>query len=300
MQFKPVANSKKVEENDRWVAVIPPVGGGKTISVSISLKDSQNQTGNYPRVKPILIKTANNGTGEVLINELMASNTTTIADPAGEYDDWVELYNPGTSAVMLTGKYLTDKLTNLPKWKFETPSLYITAGEHLLVWCDEDQTQVGLHTNFKLSASGEEMAIVAEDGVSIIDGISFGAQSNNVSFGRYPDGNNNLQAMPPTPGQMNKTIGVEEQNSQKLLELAVVPNPSRGSATIQFVLNKSQDVTIKLFDQQGFETILKPCQALLPGQHSLPLQLMDLKPGVYIVQIIGEFGLASTRLVVLR
>ncbi|HSR87832.1 MAG TPA: CotH kinase family protein, partial [Pontiella sp.] len=48
----------------------------------------------------------------VVINEWMADNDTTLADPAdGDYEDWFELYNPGTGTVDLGGCYLTDELT---------------------------------------------------------------------------------------------------------------------------------------------------------------------------------------------
>ncbi len=33
---------------------------------------------------------------------MMASNTKTIADPQGEFDDWIELYNSGSEPVELT------------------------------------------------------------------------------------------------------------------------------------------------------------------------------------------------------
>ena len=39
----------------------------------------------------------------LVINEIMASNFTKVADQDGEYDDWVELYNGGSNAVNLSG-----------------------------------------------------------------------------------------------------------------------------------------------------------------------------------------------------
>ena len=35
------------------------------------------------------------GNPPVVINELLASNTKSAADPQGEFDDWIELYNAG-------------------------------------------------------------------------------------------------------------------------------------------------------------------------------------------------------------
>ena len=43
----------------------------------------------------------------VSFNELMANNRSTVADEAGEYEPWIELYNPGCHTVNLEGLYLT-------------------------------------------------------------------------------------------------------------------------------------------------------------------------------------------------
>ena len=45
----------------------------------------------------------------LLINEVMASNSTTKQDPQGEYDDWIELVNHSDSPIDIGGMYLTDE-----------------------------------------------------------------------------------------------------------------------------------------------------------------------------------------------
>jgi len=35
----------------------------------------------------------------LVINEFMASNSDSIQDPQGEFDDWIEIYNFGTNAI---------------------------------------------------------------------------------------------------------------------------------------------------------------------------------------------------------
>jgi hypothetical protein len=127
----------------------------------------------------------------LFINEWMAANTGIVADPAdGEFDDWFEIYNPGVSAVDLTGYRLTDDLAN--RNKFEVPAgIRIPAGGYLLVWADENagqtRTNGDLHVNFRLSQSGEAIALYDPQG-RLIDAITFGAQTANVSQGRIPNG----------------------------------------------------------------------------------------------------------------
>jgi hypothetical protein len=74
----------------------------------------------------------------------------------------------------------------------------------VIIYADDDGTQGPRHTNYKLSASGESLALVDRDGTTIIDKIVFGTQVRDVSYGRYPDGGDAWgfhQA--PTPGASN-------------------------------------------------------------------------------------------------
>ena len=59
------------------------------------------------------------GTGQLLINEFMADNDNAVEDPdeAGAYEDWFEIYNPGSNAVDMSGMYISDNLNNATKWQ---------------------------------------------------------------------------------------------------------------------------------------------------------------------------------------
>ena len=137
----------------------------------------------------------------VFINEWMAGNINYLADPADlNYEDWFELYNPATNTVDLAGYYLTDTLANKVKYLITTNGAHlIPPGGHLLVWADNETSQntVGgvpradLHVNFSLSLGGEAIGLFAADGTPI-DAITFGAQTNDVSQGRFPDGGPNI------------------------------------------------------------------------------------------------------------
>src|SRR5690606_32662758 len=50
--------------------------------------------------------------GDLVINEIMASNVTTVVDQDGEYDDWLELYNNSTETLSLDNLYLSDDPTD--------------------------------------------------------------------------------------------------------------------------------------------------------------------------------------------
>jgi hypothetical protein len=145
----------------------------------------------------------------LVINELMASNSSTIQDPQGQYDDWIEIYNFGSSAINVGGMYLTDDLSSPTKWQFpiNNPSATtIPARGFLLIWADSDTSDSGLHANFQLGADGEEVGIFNTDGSSLIDSITFNKQTADTSYGRYPDADDDLQFMAsPTPGGANNS-----------------------------------------------------------------------------------------------
>jgi hypothetical protein len=146
----------------------------------------------------------------VFINEWMADNTITLADPAdGNFEDWFEIYNPGPGTVDLGGYFLTDNLTN--KFQFEIPNnghYTIPPGGFLLVWADNEDNQnntnrTDLHASFALSKDGEAIGLFAADGTTI-DAVSFGAQFTDASEGRFPNGAASVYALAtPTPRASN-------------------------------------------------------------------------------------------------
>ncbi len=156
----------------------------------------------------------NNGSGpaavQVFINEWMAANTATLADPAdGAFDDWLELYNAGDSAVDLSNWFLTDDLGAPELWRIPTGASIAPHG-FLLVWADNQPEQNGfnnpLHAGFQLAREGESIGLADPDGL-LVDSVSFGAQTNDVSQGRFPDGAPGpyVQMNAPTPGAPNIT-----------------------------------------------------------------------------------------------
>ena len=105
---------------------------------------------------------------DVFISEFSASNAEAFRDGDREYPDWIELYNAGDEAADLTGWYLTDNQDNLTKWTF--PSGTIGPGEFLTVFAsgkDKEDRLDNLHTNFRLSRSGEYLALVQPDATTI-------------------------------------------------------------------------------------------------------------------------------------
>ena len=129
----------------------------------------------------------------VLISELMADNSGYLVDADGDSPDWIELYNTTDGPADLDGWFLTDNAANLTKWRF--PATNMAAGGFLLVFAsDKDRSVAGdeLHTNFKLSAAGEYLALVRPDGVSVESEHTFADQQANVSYGHTFSGGDGI------------------------------------------------------------------------------------------------------------
>ena len=141
----------------------------------------------------------------VVINEFLAgSSKRKTADGGGS--DWIELFNPSTRQVDLSGMNLSDSRQNIHKWSFPDGTIVPPNG-YVLVWADDAKgTAPGLHATFKLSKRGEEIILTAqEDGQEcLVDHVHFEKQTDDVSHGRYPDGTDNWQPLVPSPEQPNR------------------------------------------------------------------------------------------------
>ena len=142
------------------------------------------------------------------INEFVADNGSGgLTDETGSTEDWIELYAPGLAD--LSGYYLTDDSGDLDKWAF--PAMAMNPDSFLVIFAsgnDLTGDPAFLHTNFKLSAGGEYLALTRDDGnggVEVVtefspeypdqeEGFSYGLGSDGVTLGYFDA---------PTPGAIN-------------------------------------------------------------------------------------------------
>jgi len=126
----------------------------------------------------------------VCINEFLTTSMS------GGIDDWIELYNRGTTAVDIGGWHLSDNVADTTKYTFPGGTV-IPAGGYLTV----DETELG----FSLSSTGSEVIVLsAPGGTSGRDYFDYGIQFPDVSQGRFPDGTSNWHFMSsPSRGSSN-------------------------------------------------------------------------------------------------
>ncbi len=160
----------------------------------------------------------------VVINELMASNSTTVMDSAGEFDDWIELYNKSSQDEDISGFFLTDKSDNLTKWTIPVGTI-VPANGYLIIWADEDGSQGDLHANFKLSASGETVILLDPD-TMVVDEVMFGQQTTDMGYARVPNGTGNFVIQGPTFSNNNVNPTAIGPTFEEL-PLSIYPNPAQ-------------------------------------------------------------------------
>lgn len=144
------------------------------------------------------------------LNEIMSSNGTTLADEDGDYEDWIEIFNSGEDPVSLSGFGLSDDEDEPLKWTF--PDTTIQPGEFMMVWAsDKDRATPGseLHTNYGVSAGGEELFLTHSNG-DLLDQSPERELEEDISLGRQPDGTGGwFYFDEPTPSGPNTTDPID-------------------------------------------------------------------------------------------
>lgn len=153
----------------------------------------------------IVMLTPMTAASQVVINEIQASNSTTIADEDGDFEDWIELYNAGSDTIGLGWYGLSDDYNRPFRWVIPS-GVRIAPGEFLLIWASgKDRTgpDGGLHTGFSLAQEGEEVLLTNYNGERV-DEVPPVRIPSDISYGRYPDGSDTWHFFDqPSPGAAN-------------------------------------------------------------------------------------------------
>lgn len=141
--------------------------------------------------------------GRVIISEFMASNDTVLADDQGEFGDWIELYNAGTTTVDLDGWFITDDARVPRRWRL--PEVNLAASEFLVIFAsgkNRVRADEQLHTNFRLRAASDYLALVRPSGSVASEYRPYPEQRPDVSYGMTDSGTEDFLAK-PSPGAAN-------------------------------------------------------------------------------------------------
>jgi len=241
-----------------------------------------------------------------LVNEVMAKNTSGITDEMGEFEDWIELYNGGSAPVDLAGLYLTDALPPKELWKIPagiSEQTTILPNGYLSLIADGQPSGELLHTGFKLNKDGDQVALLKIVGLDtiVIDYLQFGAQTENVSWGRFPDGSDSLKFMPvSSPMEANFWEAPVNSNARSQFmtqQVTIYPVPTDGRLFVQFnnqLIRKNEPVHILIYSNTG--------RLVSTTQHAaaelIELSLFNQPEGIYMVRIIKGKEIFNRKVVV--
>jgi hypothetical protein len=203
---------------------------------------------------------------QLVINEFMPSNKTTVVDAYGEPDDWAELFNYTDTVVHLNGWAITDSFGDRRKFKFKQDS--IKPKGYFIVWLDNDSIQGRNHANFKLKAGGEFL-MITNPAKKTIDSFFYAAIDSNVSYARIPNGTGAFKVRSHTFNRRNDTpspISLILDN-----DILIFPNPSTGIVNIENIDIKEP---IRIYNLKGGNAMV------LTEEKSRQIKLSS---GVYIL-----------------
>jgi hypothetical protein len=213
---------------------------------------------------------------DIVINEFVANASADNNKGA----DWIELYNNTQNIIPLNGIYISDDFEN-PR-KFSIPkNTVIKPDGFVIIWADNENKKNGLHANFKLSASGEEI-ILYHDVYDSLDFVTFEAQYEDSSLARFPNGIGIFRTMVPTLNRHNVIVLPTSILAEKFDEKYVLfPNPAKTQIFINPLINW-EPYTVTLYNSLGVKIIK------INANGFTEFDVSNLESGIYTTEILNE------------
>jgi len=241
-------------------------------------------------------------TATIVINEFLASNETCCGSEIfGSGEDFVELYNYGTAPVNIEGWGFSDSEGIIAT---TAPDTMIPPGGFLILWYT-GETNGFPEIDAKLSSGGE--TVYGEDSSgTMVFSVSFDAQNEDVSYGRYPDGSDTWQQMNPTPGSTNTNLLSNDNSFYSAPEYFSLgqnyPNPFNPQTQFHYDLPKSGNIHLAIYDVLGKEvyTVLNDYQRA--GKHNvlwtgINNKGLQVQSGIYFYRLTTDSEITTKKMV---
>jgi signal transduction histidine kinase len=125
---------------------------------------------------------------DLVINEVVTSNTNSLSVPGLGSPDWVEIYNRSKNDINLNGYILRN--SSKPSTYYVFPDIVIQAGEYLVVYAcskpKEDEIRI-LCTDFNLSKDGVGL-VLYDSNLKVLDEVEVPALETDMSWSRTEKG----------------------------------------------------------------------------------------------------------------
>jgi len=241
-------------------------------------------------------------TATIIVNEFLASNETCCGSEIfGSGEDFVELYNYGTAPINIEGWGFSDSEGSIAT---TAPDTTIPPGGFLIIWYT-GETNGFPEIDAELSSGGE--TVYGEDSSgTMVFSVSFDAQDEDVSYGRYPDGSDTWQQMNPTPGSTNTNLLSNDNSFYSAPEYFSLgqnyPNPFNPQTQFHYDLPKSGNINLGIYDVLGKEvyTVLNGYQRA--GKHNvlwtgINNKGLQVQSGIYFYRLTTDSEITTKKMV---
>lgn len=222
---------------------------------------------------------------QVRLNEIQSSNSSTIADEMGDYDDWIEIYNSSDSEIDIGGLVLKDKVD---VWQIPigNENTVLAPKSYFLLWADDEEHQGLFHTNFKLSASnGEFLGLYLSDSITVIDSLTLPPMSSDQS---YSFCDNLIWDFGFTATPLSENDCYDAISDQIKQNIIIYPNFTNGIVYIKSPEFLNEHIQILVFSSSGHMVINQMIKS-----SRTTLDLNTFSDGIYIITI--NDGMFSTK-----
>ena len=142
-------------------------------------------------------------TASLQINEICPSNIDQWVDPSFNYGGWVELYNPTSTTIDITGWYLSDKRDKLQKARV-TQTTSVPAKGFMTLWFDHYNKWSKKTIDMKLDCDGGKLYLSDAQG-NLVASLEYPEAISRCSWARTKDGGNVWNyCADPSPGKTNE------------------------------------------------------------------------------------------------
>ena len=225
--------------------------------------------------------------GTIVVNEINY-NSSDDFNP----EDWIELHNPGETAVNISEWVLKDDddghVFSIPEATIIQPNEYLILAKDLnqFVSYFPNVNHIVGSFEFGLGGGGDQIRIYNTDGV-LVDSLQY---DDDDPWPTEADGNGpSLELINPaldnslseswaastdngTPGVLNSTYQVLKSDDVSLLPLSTTllpafPNPFNGSVTIPFQITRMNEASLNIYNLLGQKVTSFTLDGLAPGKH---------------------------------
>ena len=219
----------------------------------------------------------------LFFNEVSASNKV-YPDNRGEYEDWLEIYNGGTSVIDLSRIFIEYRGKKSITWKlYNQRSFTLNPGSFLVYWADNETDEGPLHLPFKIPAEGEVIKLIQPVGIGIhlLDSIRIVAKNPGVTLGRFPDGKSDWVRMSIfSPGSVNIYQSTPIISIIEGSKATVFPNPATGYFIVKLENSDINEYRVDLIGNDG--RVIKTVNSF---KNFDKFNVADIREGAYILKI---------------